>query len=119
MKRVFSSILSILLFLFLTSCGRDLSDATYSQNSTLNIVLKGKVLSQREVTVKEYDKLSDNSVGIVSGAIGGTAIAASSSNNPAMIVGGAVVGGLTGAVVQSVLGTNKGIEYIVQVDTSI
>ncbi len=42
----------------------------------------------------------------------GGAVAASGTNNAAIIVGGAIVGGVTGAIMQSALGASKGTEYI-------
>ena len=103
----------------LSGCGRDLAANTYTSDSTLNIILKGKLLAKRDVKIKESEKLGDNTTGALVGGVGGGVLAASASNNnAAVVVGGAIVGGLTGAVMQSALGTSKGVEYIVQVDRS-
>ena len=117
-QKIFCTLLSLLLFATLSGCARDLSASSYTSDSTLNIVLQGRILAKRDVTIKESEKLGDNKAGGMMGAVGGGALAASSSNNAAVIVGGAIVGGLTGALMQDVLGTNKGVEYIVQVDRS-
>lgn len=110
---------SILLFSSLTGCGRDLSDATYTSSSTLNVVLKGKVLAKRDVTIKENERLGDNSAGSGIGAVGGGIAGANMGNGNGLgTYGGAVAGGLAGAVIQSALSTKKGVEYIVQVDKS-
>ena len=110
--------LFLLLVTSLNGCGRDLSANTYTSDSTLNITLQGKLIAKRDIKIKEDEKLGDNTVGGIAGAVGGGALAHHNSDNAAVVVGGAIVGGLTGAVLQSALGTSKGVEYIVQVDRS-
>jgi outer membrane lipoprotein SlyB len=111
----------ILLFLItnvLSGCARDLSTNTYTSDSTLNITLQGKLLAKRDIKITEEEKLSDNTIGGIGGAVAGGVIAAHNNSSTAMVVGGAIVGGLTGAILQSMLGTSQGTEYIVQVDRS-
>ena len=106
--------------IMLSGCARDLSSDMYTSDSTLNIVINGKILSTRNIKIKENEKLGNNStgasVGALSGAVGGGAIGNRSGNGVAGMVGGAVVGGLIGAVGESALSTTNGVEYIVQVD---
>lgn len=117
-KNIVSIFLIFAISPFLSGCGRDLSSNTYTSDSTLNITLKGKLLAKRSIKIKEDEKLGDNTAGALIGGVGGGAIAANNSNSAALVVGGAIVGGLTGAIMQSALGTSQGVEYIVEVDRS-
>ena len=119
MKKIFTHILvSLLLFSSLSGCGRDLSSSTYTSDSTLNVVLHGKVLAKREVNIKETEKLGDNSTGALGGAIAGGTLMSSNTRSSGATVAGALIGSVAGAAVQSALSTSKGTEYIVQVDKS-
>ena len=117
-KPIFIFLFLLLVTSVLNGCGRDLSANTYTSDSTLNITLQGKLLAKRDIKIKEDEKLGDNTIGGVAGAVGGGAVAHNNSSNSAVVVGGAIVGGLTGALLQSALGTSRGVEYIVQVDRS-
>lgn len=119
MKTLFTRY-STLLFtiLCLSGCARDLSHTTYTSDTTLNIVLSGQLISSRQITIKESDKLEAGGgtlVGGLGGAVGGAAI---SNGRASGIIGGAVVGAVLGTVTQQALGTSKGMEYIIKVDTS-
>lgn len=109
----------ILTSVILSGCARDLSDSVYTSADTFNIVLEGQLLSQRKITIKESDRLADNSSGAAMGAVGGGVGAYSmSGNNAGAGLAGAAIGGVIGATMQQALGTTKGVEYIVRVDTS-
>lgn len=101
----------------LTGCARDLSSTTYVSDTTLNIVLEGVLISSREVTIKDTDRLGENVAGAAIGGVGGAAIGNSAGGSGGAIAG-AVVGGVFGAVAQGALSTSKGIEYIVKIDKS-
>jgi outer membrane lipoprotein SlyB len=115
-KTVTSILIIFAIIPLLSGCGRDLSANTYTSDSTLNISLRGKLLAKRDIVIKENDKLGDNSTGSLVGAVGGAVAGGQINNSAPLIVGGAIVGGVTGAIVQSALGTSKGVEYIVEVD---
>ncbi|WP_341750620.1 hypothetical protein [Candidatus Tisiphia endosymbiont of Sialis lutaria] len=117
-KKFLCSFLILIIASTLSSCGRNLAAITYTSDSTLNIVLEGKLLAKRDIKITENEKLGDNTTGALAGSVAGGAVAASGSKNLALIVGGAIVGGVTGATMQAALGTSNGIEYIVQVDRS-
>lgn len=120
-KSAKSLLFSFLALILLTSCARDLSDNVYTSDATLGLTLKGKVLSVRDVVIKESDRIGDNSTGMVSGALAGGALGSTAGHgggSAAAAVGGAVVGGALGAVAQGALGKNSGHEYIIEVDTS-
>jgi outer membrane lipoprotein SlyB len=115
-KKIFCSL--IILFI-LSNCARDLSDRVYTSDSTLNLTLKGRVVSVRPIVIKESDRLSDNGGGMLAGgAMGGTLGHTAGDGNGAAIVGGALIGGALGAVAQGALSKNEGYEYIIEVDTS-
>ena len=55
----------------LSNCARDLSDNVYTSDTTLGLTLKGKIVSVRNVVIKESDRLSDNATGATAGALAG------------------------------------------------
>ena len=122
MKKLSLRLISVvLLAVFVTSCARDLSSSTYTSDSTLSLTLEGKVISVRAVTIKESEKLGDNTGGMLAGGIGGAVLGSTvgkGGGNDLAMVGGALAGAALGAVVQDKLGQSKGLEYIVKLDTS-
>nr|WP_253307878.1 hypothetical protein [Rickettsia endosymbiont of Ceutorhynchus assimilis] len=117
MKKLFCQcIIFITLTSLLTGCARDLSSNVYTSDSTLNLTLEGEVLSIRPVIIKESDRLSDNSGGMLAGGVMGGVLGSGvgqGTGNAAAIVGAALGSGLQGK-----LGEKKGYEYLVKVDTS-
>jgi outer membrane lipoprotein SlyB len=115
-------ILSLFVIMTLSSCARDLSMNTYSSDSVLSLTLEGKVISVREVTIKNSDKLGDNTKGALGGAAAGALVGASMGNSSTsrvvLGVGGAIISGIVGAGIESRLSKTKGYEYIVKVDIS-
>ena len=119
MKQILIKItVSLLALSLLTGCARDLSSSTYTSDSTLNIALKGRIISKRDVKVSETERLGDNTTGAMAGALAGGLGAANSNNSGVVVAGGAILGGVAGAAVQSALGTSRGTEYIVEIDRS-
>lgn len=120
--KLFRSICTlILLGFFVASCARDLGSDVYTSDSTMNLTLEGKVISTRAVTIKNSDKLSDNTTGaLAGGALGGVGASGIGNNSgkSAAVVGGAIVGGVLGAAAESQLGKASGYEYVIKVDTS-
>ncbi|WP_341789405.1 hypothetical protein [Rickettsia endosymbiont of Polydrusus tereticollis] len=105
----------------LTGCARDLSSNVYTSDSTLNLTLEGEVISIRPVIIKESDRLSDNSGGMLAGGVMGGVLGSGvgqGTGNAAAIVGGAIAGAALGSGLQGKLGEKKGYEYLVKVDTS-
>lgn len=122
MNNLTLKILSILSIISLLSgCARDLSSNTYTSSSTLSLTLEGQVISARQVTIKDNDKMADNKMGMLAGgamgAVSGSGIGKGTGNSMA-IVGTAIAGGIAGAALEGALTTTKGFEYIVKVDTS-
>jgi outer membrane lipoprotein SlyB len=106
-------------FFLLTSCAREMSSDVYTSGATSGKVLEGRVISARPVTIKETDKLKDNTMGMLGGGLmGGVAgsSAGGGSGKTLATVGGAMLGAAAGALIQDKLGTSKGMEYIVRID---
>lgn len=121
MKKISLLILIVLLTSIVSGCARDLSSNVYSSGSTLSLTLDGKVVAVRQVTVKENDKLGNNSGGMLAGGVAGGVLGStvgSGNGQTVAVVGGALAGAALGAVVEDKLGTAKGYEYVVKVDTS-
>lgn len=104
----------------LAGCARNLGSDVYTSDSSLSLTLEGKVLSVRPVTIKNSDKLTDNSTGMLAGgALGGVAGASvgKGTGQAAAAVGGAVAGAALGAIAEGALSAQDGLEYVVKVDT--
>lgn len=117
-KRILTLSITIIL---LTNCARDLSDNVYTSDSTLNLTLEGEVMAIRAIKIKETDRATDNTGGIIGGGALGGAVGSNiggGGGNTTAIVGGAILGATAGALVQGKLGEQKGFEYLVKVDTS-
>lgn len=112
-------VLFSLIALLVTSCARNLSSNTYVDSSTAGVVYEGTIISARQVTVKDSDKLGEKpGLGTLGGgALGG--IAASNigkgKGSAASSVGGAVAGAVLGTWLQDQLSTQQGMEYIVKI----
>ncbi len=121
MKKLSLLVSIIILSVFVNGCARDLSSNVYSSGSTLSLTLDGKVVAVRQVTVKNNDKLGDNTGGIVAGGLGGAAVGSTvggGNGQTVGVVGGALAGAAIGALAEGQLGKAQGYEYIVKVDTS-
>lgn len=121
MKKTINLLSIITILALLSACARDLSSSTYSSSSTLSLTLEGVVLDTRQVTIKDSEKMSDNSAGMLAGGVlggvAGSGIGQGTGNDLA-IVGGAIGGAIAGAALEGALSKQKGIEYIIKVDTS-
>lgn len=120
-NKFFRFSLLFLLMTLLSACARDLSSSTYVSDSTLSLTLKGRVISARPVTIKNHDKMQDNTMGMLAGgamgAVAGSGIGGGTGNKMAL-VGGAIVGAAAGAAIEGALSKSQGMEYIVEVDIS-
>ena len=121
-NKLFLKIATVLICLSLLSgCARDLSNDMYTSDSTLSFTMEGVIIAARPVNIKNSDKMSDNTGGMLAGGAMGAAVGSGvggGSGNTMAVVGGAIAGGLAGAALQGKLGESKGYEYIVKVDTS-
>lgn len=101
-------------------CSRNLDGATYTSGNTVGKVTYGTIVSARHVTVKDHDKLENNTLGGlaggVAGGVAGSTIGGGSGKGLAT-VGGAVLGAVAGAYMQDQLSTQTAQEYIVRMDS--
>lgn len=117
LSKLFST-LAVSAFI-LTGCARDMSSNVYTSSSTSGKVLEGTVLSARPVTIKDSDKLQDNTMGMLGGGVLG-AVAGSSvgkgTGQGLAAVGAGILGAAVGAYAQDKLSTSQGMEYVVRID---
>lgn len=115
-----SIIACITAMLVLAACARNIEGSTYTSDNTVGKVTYGTIVSARQVTVKDNDKLEKNALGGLAGGVAG-GVAGSSigggSGKGLATVGGAVLGAVAGAYMQDQLTTQTGFEYIVQLDS--
>jgi len=118
MSRKIIAILAAASFM-LAGCGRNMAGDTYTAGSASGKVLEGKIVSMRPVTIKDHDKLQDNTAGGLAGAAAGGVGGASighGNGSIAAAIGGAVIGAVAGAYAQDALSTSEGMEYVVKLD---
>ncbi len=113
--KVFKIAISLFLTFGLASCAPDRNNSVYTADSTLGLMVKGKVINVRLVTIKNKDRLDNNGTGMLAGGVMGGAIGNSAGSGVATVAG-AIAGAAIGAAAESSLGTSKGYEYIVQID---
>lgn len=105
----------------LTSCAREISSNVYAADSVgeASRTFSGVVISARQVTVQDAERLQDNGLGIIGGGLAG-AYAGShvgkGEGNTLATIGGAVVGATAGAFAEKQLKTQQGMEYVVKLD---
>jgi outer membrane lipoprotein SlyB len=112
------TIISI-LGLALTGCERNLDSNVYTSGAVTGKVIEGTVISARQVIVKGNDKLENNTMGMLGGALlgglGGNAFGKGAGNSLAT-GGGAIAGAAAGAMIQDKLSSAKGMEYVVRIN---
>ena len=117
------TVAAIMMLSLLSGCARDLSSDMYVSSATLSLTMEGSIISARKVKIREEDKLSGNTGGMVAGgalgAVGGNAIGKGAGHTAAVVgLGLAGAGAGVGALVQNELGKSEGYEFIIKVDTS-
>ncbi|WP_341753435.1 hypothetical protein [Candidatus Tisiphia endosymbiont of Dioctria rufipes] len=70
-KKLLYTFLILIIAFTLSSCGRNLAANTYTSDSTLNIVLEGRLLAKRDIKITEDERLGDNAIGGLAGAVTG------------------------------------------------
>ncbi len=107
--------------LFLTGCASRIGTNQYvaaGVGETMTSYM-GVVVSKRVVSVKENQKLGDNSMGAGIGALVGGVAASNIGGGYGQVaatVGGAILGGFAGAAIEDHVGTQEAFEYTVQLD---
>ena len=118
----FGKLCSVLATIALfTSCAREISSNIYSADHVgeASKTFTGVVISARQVTVQEKERLEENGLGIIGGGLAG-AYAGShvgkGEGNMLATVGGAVAGATAGAFAEKALKTQSAMEYVVKLD---
>lgn len=121
MRKVSAAVMVALLSSgVLGGCARDMNANTYTSDAAVGKVLEGTVLTATPVTIKNSDKLQDNTMGMLGGGVvgglAGSGVGKGTGQSLA-IAGGALAGAALGSVIQDKLGTNKGMQYVVRIDS--
>ncbi len=114
--------LFIVLSFFLTQCTKELGSDVYSDSEAGSVkqTYKGIVINARQVTVKAADKLAENDLGTIGGGVAGGLLGSTVGKGRGSTIGlvlGAVAGALSGAAVQDKLSTQKGMEYVIELNS--
>ena len=102
-----------------SGCARRISSNTYHADHVgeASFSYQGTVVSVRKVTVKEAERMQDNTTGMVAGGLGGAVLGSTigkGTGQGVAAIGGGLLGATAGAFLQDYLGTQDGIEYVVR-----
>lgn len=105
----------------LSGCARTISSGTYSSRHVgeTSRTEEGTIISMRFVEVKDHEKLEENGLGIIGGALGGGLLGSlmGKGNGKAAMTGvGALAGAAGGALLQDQMTTQQGVEYVVKLN---
>lgn len=103
------------------SCARTISSDIYSANHVgeTSKTYAGVIVASRIVTIQDKERLEENGLGIIGGALGGGlagSYVGKGTGNTLATVGGALAGATVGAFAEKTLKTQNGIEYVVSLD---
>lgn len=119
-KHLYPTLLATAISLTITGCTPNISpDVTQASNAnTMQTAIPGTIVAKHTVTVK-----GDNTIGTVAGgalgAIGGSAVGGSTRAHLISGIVGAGLGAAAGNVIQDKITTQKGIEYVIRLDTMV
>jgi outer membrane lipoprotein SlyB len=105
--------------LLLTSCERNINSNAYTAASVgeASFSYQGSIISVRQVLVQGSDELGGNTMGMGLGAVGGGVVGnqfGKGGGNLAATIGGAIAGGVLGAMADKKLKEQNGFEYVVK-----
>lgn len=118
--KTFTNVLLVsVMALGATGCTRDISSGTYAGSHVGEAVstYEGTIIGKRVVMVKEGEKLTDNTAGMVTGAIAGGVLGSmfgGGRGQLATTAGGALLGAGAGALAQDKLSEQQAFEYTVK-----
>lgn len=117
-KKIISLTLAAVL---LSACAREISPDVYTADSVgdVSCTYAGTICNARFVKVEEFEKMENHEIGAVAGGIAGGIAGANvgkGTGQVAAITGGALAGLVGGAYLEKKLRSQKGIEYVVQLD---
>lgn len=105
--------------MLLSGCARNINSNTYkaSHVGEASFTYQGTIISARKIQVEEGEYLGENYAGMGLGALGGGLLGSqvgSGTGQLAAIAGGAVLGGVGGALAEKALKSQEGMEYAVK-----
>lgn len=118
MKKL-NKILLLPICMLLFACAGEVGADRYETSAAgqVNSADTGVVLSVRQVIIED----TKGSVGKIGGSVAGGAAGSMIGGSPAVrvigAVGGAIVGGIAGGAAQNKLSEQKGLEYIIRLDS--
>ncbi len=120
-KNALKIALAAALTLNLTGCARNISSGTYASGHVGEAVQTeaGVIVAKRQVVVQEGEKLQDNTVGLLGGAVAGGVLGSlvgGGRGSTLAAVGGAAAGAAAGAYAQQELSKQNAWEYTVKLD---
>jgi outer membrane lipoprotein SlyB len=105
----------------ITSCAREISPDVYTADciGEASETYQGTICNARCVKVEEFERMEDHQVGALAGGVAGGAAGASigkGTGQVAAAAGGALAGLIGGAFLEKKIRSQRGVEYIVQLD---
>lgn len=106
---------TIIIVAILAGCTTNISQNTYRASSVgqVNRSVAATVISARDVDVSGTTG-TGTAVGVAAGATAGSAIGGGNRSHILGAIGGAVIGGLAGAAVESNATEQRAVEYVVE-----
>ena len=117
MKR-FAIVLLLPILAVLSGCASQIGANQYDSAAvgSVNRVLKGTIVSVRQIKVADSDNSAGTAIGGIAGGVAGSQIGKGSTAGILGAVGGALIGGAAGNLAQRGLSSQTGYEYVVQLD---
>ena len=112
-------ILPIFMAMILSACGANLDTDRYATTGAghVNTVSQGVIINVRPVTIATEDGEVGQLAGGIVGGVAGGMIGDNTLTQTIGAVGGAVLGGYLGGKAQEGLSMQRGMEYIVKLDS--
>ena len=116
--RNFCIVIACVALMILGGCAKNISPQSYEVDKVgqAGSVLPATVVSMRYVDVAGTQTVGKAAGGII-GGVAGSAIGGNTRVNVIGAVGGALAGGLAGGAVEGAVTSQKGIEYVIQMQT--
>lgn len=118
MKKTILILTMIMMGIFLTACGPNLSPSQYSASQvgatgTVSRVIPAQVVSIRPVTIQKNTGIG-GLAGVATGAAAGSAIGGSTEAHIVGGVTGAVIGGIAANAAEKSFSKKEGMEYVLK-----
>lgn len=115
MKNIFVIVLSTVMCVLISGCARNVNPNTYTAQEVgrPSRVASGVIISKRPVSI-DANSGAGGLAGTAAGAAAGSAVGGSPAGNLVAMIGGAVIGGLTGDAIDKSVNHHQGFEYIIR-----